>query len=169
MLDNTILFAKVNEEAIIPTKNDEDAGYDIYACFQEDYIIINPFETKIIPTGLASAFSDNYYVQIQERGSTGSKGMKYGAGVIDSGFRGEWKIVLTNTNNKPIIISKVSEEQLKLVSLDNDNFIYYPYSKAIAQAIVHNVPKMVVNEISYEDLKNIESKRGVGMLGSSNK
>lgn len=75
-----LVFAKVWEDAIIPTKDDENAGYDLYPCFAENFIIIEPLETKLIPTGIATAFSSNYYAQIQERGSTGSKGIKYGAG-----------------------------------------------------------------------------------------
>ena len=33
-----VYFAKMNEKAVIPSKKNEDAGYDIYACFDEDYI-----------------------------------------------------------------------------------------------------------------------------------
>ena len=40
-----IKFAKVRPEAIIPTKEDENAGYDIYACFSEDNLTIQPLET----------------------------------------------------------------------------------------------------------------------------
>ena len=80
MNNNELIFAKVRPEAIIPTKREEDAGRDLYACFNEDYILINPLETKLIPTGIATAFSPNYYAQIEERVSTGSKGIKYGAG-----------------------------------------------------------------------------------------
>ena len=79
-IDEYLIFAKVKPEATIPTKREEDAGRDLYPCFDEDYILINPLETKLIPTGIATAFSPNYYAQIQERGSTGSKGIKYGAG-----------------------------------------------------------------------------------------
>ena len=79
-MDGELLFAKAREGAKIPTKRDEDAGRDLYACFDEDYMVIKPLETKLIPTGIATAFSDQYYAQIQERGSTGSKGIKYGAG-----------------------------------------------------------------------------------------
>ena len=75
-----LLFAKVREGAKIPTKRDEDAGRDLYACFEEEYIIIYPHTTYLVPTGIATAFSSDYYAQIQERGSTGSKGIKYGAG-----------------------------------------------------------------------------------------
>ena len=33
-----LYWAKVKEDAIIPTKRDEDAGYDLYHCFEEDYL-----------------------------------------------------------------------------------------------------------------------------------
>ena len=78
--ENQLLFAKTRNGAKVPTKRIEDAGRDLYACFEEDYMIISPLETKLIPTGIATAFSPKYYAQIQERGSTGSKGIKYGAG-----------------------------------------------------------------------------------------
>ena len=49
------------------------------------------------------------------------------------------------------------------------NSIVYPYSKAIVQAIIAPVLKTNKEEISYEDLKNIPSERGLGSLGSSGK
>ena len=109
---NDLLFAKVKSNAIIPNKREEDAGYDIYACFDEDYIIIPAHTTKLIPTGIASALSKEYYIQIEERGSTGSKGIKKSAGVIDSGYRNEWFIALSNVTNEDLIISKLSKEEL---------------------------------------------------------
>lgn len=157
-----IKFAKVRESAVIPSKNDEDAGYDIYPCFEEDYVKIEPLTTVMIPSGIASAVPDTHYFQIQERGSTGTKGMKYGAGVIDSGYRGEWFIPITNCNDKDIVIAKDTEA-------DFGDAIVYPYEKAIAQAILLEVPKAEVEEISYEELQKIPSKRGSGRLGSSGK
>ena len=57
-----------------------------------------------------------------------------------------------------------------LVEPDNEfTAIIYPYEKAIAQLIIHEVPKMNVKEISFNELKKIPSKRGDGMLGSSGK
>ena len=191
--DNDLVFAKVKPNAIIPTKEDENAGYDIYACFEEDYIVIPSHSTKLIPTGIASAVSDKYYLQVHERGSTGSKGMKYGAGVVDSSYRGEIFICINNVNHNDIIISKLSEEELiakySVKSVDGYTMlvygdgpfdqayffedecspIIYPYEKAIAQLIVHEVPKMDVKEITYDELKSIPSKRGTGALGSSGK
>lgn len=166
-----IKFAKTNPNAIIPSKSEENAGYDIYACFDEDYIVILPHTTKLIPTGIASAFSSDYYFQIEERGSTGSKGIKKSAGVIDSGFRGEWKVAITNSTEKFLFITKLSEQE----TFENfwggtmKSSFCYPYNKAIAQAVLHKVPKTEIQEISYEELKSIPSERGEGMLGSSGK
>ena len=42
-------------------------------------------------------------------------------------------------------------------------------AKAIAQIVVHDVMNMNEEEITYERLMSIPSKRGVGMLGSSEK
>ena len=195
--ENDLYFAKVNPNAIIPTKEKENAGYDIYACFNKDFLVIPPHSTKLIPTGIASAISDKYYLGVAERGSTGKIGMKYSAGVIDSGYRGEIFIGLSNINDVPIVISKLTREELEenygkigygetiymteeeyedLIYLedyeeyDNLTCIIYPYSKAIAQLIVHEVHNEVEpKEISYEELQSIPSKRGTGSLGSSGK
>lgn len=191
---NDLVFAKVRPNAIIPTKENENAGYDVYACFNEDFMVIPAHETRLIPTGIASAMTDKYYLNVAERGSTGSKGMKYSAGIIDSSYRGEIFIALSNVNGKDIVITKLTKEELfnKYGTLDCDGFdvivygdgefdyfykeemecydpIFYPYEKAIAQLIVHEVPKMNVKEITYEELKEIPSKRGTGALGSSGK
>ena len=171
--DDELYFAKIKENAIIPTKRVEDAGYDAYACFDGDYLVIDPFTTKGIPTGIATAFSDNYYIQVEERGSTAKIGMKKSAGVIDSGYRGEYIIMLYNANAKPIIISKVSDVPNK-ISYEGKEYaaedcIVYPASKAICQLILHEVPKVQSKEISYEELCQITSERGAGGWGSSKK
>ena len=193
--DNDLVFAKVRPDAIIPTKEDENAGYDIYANFKEDYVVIPPQSTKLIPTGIASAMTDKYSLNVAERGSTGKIGMKYSAGIIDSGYRGEIFIALTNTNINEIIISKLTKEDLiekygekdecgdihlsygkgkndyaYLIDRYNEfTAIIYPYEKAIAQLIVHEVPKMNIKEVTYDALLKIPSKRGTGALGSSGK
>ena len=106
-----VKFAKVHPNAIIPSKRDEDMGFDIYACFDEEYMVIEPHETKLIPTGIASACNENYGFVLKERGSTGSKGIALRCGVIDSGYRNEWFVGLTNSTNKTLFISKLSEEE----------------------------------------------------------
>ena len=166
-----IKFAKVHPEAIIPSKRDEDMGFDIYACFDEDYMVINPHETKLIPTGIASSCDADYGFVLRERGSTGSKGIALRAGVIDSGYRNEWFVGLTNTTNKVMFISKLGERDTYAKyygEIMTESFVY-PYSKAIAQALVMPVPKVSVEEIPYEELKEIKSERGMGAVGSSSK
>lgn len=169
-----LYWAKVKENAIIPTKRDEDAGYDIYANFDENYRFIKSGETVMIPTGIASCIPVGYYMQIEERGSSGSKGIKYSAGVFDAGFRGEWNLMVTNTTDKVIAIIKHDflEEHKELFDdlVKRDLMIVYPYEKAIFQAILHSTNNQVIpQEISYDELKNIPSERGTGRLGSSNK
>lgn len=170
-----IYFSKVKPNAIIPSKEKENAGYDIYACFKEDYMEIAPHETKLVPTGIAWASSEEYYLQIEERGSTGSKGIKKSAGVIDSGYRGEILIAINNATDKTLIISKLTEEELStsypqvIHTLVHKNYFIYPYSKAIAQGIVHRVIDLEVEELTYDELLKIKSNRGMGGFGSSNK
>ena len=163
-MNTTIKFAKVRPEAIIPTKRDEDAGFDIYACFDEDYIKLDPHETKMIPTGIASACDKEYCLILKERGSTGTKGIAQRSGIIDSGYRGEIRVPITNTTNKTLIITKNPPENSPYSSV-----VYYPANKAICQALVIPVPKCTVQEISYDELQQIPSERGTGALGSSNK
>lgn len=190
-LQNYILyFAKVKPDAITPSKREEDAGYDVYPCFDEEELIILPGEIKMIPTGIASAFSSDYALIIKERGGTGTKGMSARCGVVDSGYRNEILVVINNTSNKVITITKnieKSKEKAYKKELEfwsfvpektdkeyvgrviQDQYIFYPYSKAIAQALLIPVPKVTTLEIPYEDLLKIESERMLGRLGSTNK
>lgn len=184
---NNILWAKVKEDAKIPVKKDEDLGYDIYACFEQDGIIIGPHVTAKVPTGIASAIPVNYGFILKERGSTGTQGMAQRSGVIDSGYRGEWDCPITNTSDKLLIISKLTKEELEsgitdwLLAEGHDDFVLYggipdwnniiihPYEKAICQAVVVESIHMNTATVSYEELKNVESERGVGRYGSSGK
>ena len=59
-----IYFAKVKPGGRIPSKRDEDAGYDIYGLIDEPYIVLESRETCMIPTGIASACSEEYYFQL---------------------------------------------------------------------------------------------------------
>lgn len=229
-----IIFAKVKENAIIPSKEEENAGFDIYACWdgvEKKDKIIKPHTTKLIPTGIACVLPINYYFQVEERGSTGSKGIKKSAGVVDSGYRGEIFVAISNVNDKYLIfgdkdtylqealnelkkwqsvdinnlteqdkidVEKILRDQYpdtydtltdkekeivikniyqEVKSFNNDetlinnitNAIFYPETKAIAQLVLHKVDNLPVKEISYEELKQIPSKRGTGILGSSGK
>lgn len=181
-MHTTVKFAKVRPTAIIPTKREEDAGYDIYANFEEDYMLINPHDTVMIPTGIASVCDTNYCFILKERGSTGTKGMAQRCGIIDSGYRSEWFVPITNTTENLIIIHKqnVTLDIIKDIAYKYTSNIankifgadmptLYPYEKAICQALVIPVPKVDIEECTYEELKAIPSSRGMGALGSSGK
>ena len=165
MLVAQVRFAKVKPDAIIPSKRLEDAGMDVYACFDEDYLVIPPHSTVLVPTGIASACSVDYVFLLRERGSNGSKGLAQRAGVIDSGYRGEWFVPLTNTNSVAMVIVKKGVE----LPLIYEHAKLYPYEKGIAQALVVPVPRLAIEEMPYENLQQIPSERGKGALGSSNK
>lgn len=179
-MNTKVYFAKVNPNAKIPSKRIEDAGFDIYACFEDEYMVIAPHETKLIPTGIASVCSPDYCFVLKERGSTGTKGIAQRCGIIDSGYRNEWFVPITNTTNKWLGIYKetMTENELKetvwWVRKRFENRLQfgiqcYPYEKAICQALLIPVPQTEVEEITFDKLQSFESERGNGALGSSGK
>lgn len=167
-----IKFAKLRPDAIIPTKRYEDMGFDIYACFDEDYFLIPPHNTRLVPTGIASVIEQGFGIVLKERGSTGSKGIALRCGVIDSGYRGEWFVGITNTTDQMLIISKnpdKNDARHEVLGFEDHKSIVYPYEKAIAQAVVLPVPECHVSEITHEELQQFGSERGDGALGASGK
>lgn len=180
IMNPEVFFAKIHPDAITPTKRDEDAGFDLYACvdskkiaslddshqgLKDGYVIHCPAnKTTLVSTGLALALPKTHYLNAKhERGSTGKISMSVLAGVIDSGYRGEVFLAITPLYKDIIITSEVSE------TLELDDRIYYPYSKAIAQATVDLVPNTKLTEITVEELVRIESLRGDSKLGQSGK
>lgn len=159
---DTLYFSKTKEDASIPVKRDEDAGFDLYSCFDVKEIVIKPNEIKLIPTGIAVAFAKDFVLVVKERSSTGKIGMSVRMGIIDSGYRGEIYIGINNTSTKTITISKEPKE-------NTDHIIYYPYNKAIAQAILLPLPQIKTVTVPYEELKNFESIRNDSMSGASGK
>lgn len=163
-----LYWAKVKENAILPSRRKEDAGYDLYPCFEEDYIEIAPLTTVLIPLGVASAFDQDYVLFLKERGSTGSKGLSVRAGLMDSGYRGEYIAPITNLNRVPARIIK--KEALEMMApAQKEAMILYPYEKAICQGVLLQMPAVESEEISYEQLMDMKSERLDGRLGSSGK
>lgn len=178
--DLEIIFAKVKEGAIIPSKEEENAGYDIYACWEnvsKSDKIIKPHQTKLIPTGIACALPINYYFQVEERGSTGSKGIKKSAGVIDSGYRGEIFIAISNINDRYLVfgekesyLEEALEELKKWQSVDvenltegdiisMENFLKQQYGDDYE--ILSEKEKMHIIKQLYIDVKNPENKEQI--------
>lgn len=163
-----IKFAKVHPDAKIPTKKREDAGYDLWPCFDSDWIEIPPFENRLIPTGIASALDEDWAFIFRERGSTGTKNIKVSAGVIDSGFNGPWFVDIYNGNKVPLFISKIGETGEQSPLTEHPGAILYPYDKAIAQALLVYVPDTNETIVDYEEIKNRQTERGCKQLGSTN-
>ena len=159
-----ILFAKIREGAVIPTRRDEDSDYDLYACFEEEEFVIPPFSTRLIPTGLISAFDESLGVKFEERGSNTKWCGIVQAGVIDSGYRGEWLCAMYNGNPVPAVISKAAREVER-----REDCVLVPYGKAICQFHVREILKTAVVEQSPEEILSRRSERGSGRLGSSGK
>lgn len=152
----------------LPSKRDEDAGFDIYT--SELHAILKPGETKFFSTGLRSAFPKEFWIEIKERGSTGAVGLSVRSGVIDSGYRGEWKIMLTNVNNYPVEFShdvdKVTYVYGKIFK-NKIKKVIYPLSKAIAQAVVIPLPTIACKPWDAEKIE--ASERGQTGWGASGK
>lgn len=163
-----LFWAKVRKDAKIPTKRAEDAGYDLYPCFDEPYLELAPLETRMIPMGIASAFEPGYVIFLKERGSTGTRGIAQRSGVIDAGYRGEYLCPVTNLNEKPLRIIKAQALEA-MPDSERAQFVLYPYEKALCQAVLLPVPEPETEELSLEDLQAIPSERGAGRLGSSGK
>lgn len=183
MSKDILYFSKVKPNAIVPSKREEDSGYDFYPCLDQEYILIEPNETKLIGLGVATAFPSNYVMFLKERSSTGAAGLSLRAGVIDSGYRGEYMAAITNVNSYPVAVIKDSTKDPIGIHIPNypkgicnnpneaENLAPYcfPVNKAICQGVLLEIPQLEVQEIPYDELLEMESERGTGLMGSSGK
>lgn len=161
---------RLHDKAILPSKRDEDAGYDVYGVFEEDPKFLYPGQIYLVSLGISTEFPKDYVFYIVERSSSGAKGISTRAGVIDSGYRGEIKTPLNNTSDSLIIFTGKSEDEIKSnfseqIKGYEDKLVIYPQTKAVAQGLLLYSPHVVVEEtFNLED-----SLRGSGGFGSTNK
>lgn len=140
----------LSENATIPSRNNStDAGLDLYAV--ED-VFIAENETKVIKTGLAVAIPNGYVGKIEDRSSMAARGLRTGAGVIDSGYTGEVGVVVHNLNNK----------SNKDPVLWRNGYMIKRGDK-IAQLLVYKVETPSINVVSSMEKTN----RGNNGFGSS--
>jgi dUTP pyrophosphatase len=92
-----ILVQKLHPEARVPryahTGPWGDLAADLYAV---SAWTLEPGETAAIPTGLALGFPADFGALVEDRSGLALRGLTTLAGVIDPGYRGEIKVVLTN-------------------------------------------------------------------------
>ena len=84
--------------------HDGDAGFDLHARLYADHfpldgIDIGPNETRLIGTGIRMDIPKGYEIQIRPRSSLSRAGVFVQFGTVDSGYRGEIMVVITNNCN----------------------------------------------------------------------
>ena len=70
-----------------------DLAADLHSCSEWKLL---PGETVAVPTGLALGLPDGFGALVEDRSGLALRGLTTLAGVIDPGYRGEIKVVLTN-------------------------------------------------------------------------
>jgi dUTP pyrophosphatase len=70
-----------------------DLAADLYA---SEAIVLEPGSTVAIPTGIAMEFPSTHGALVEDRSGLALKGLTTLAGVIDPGYRGEIRVVVTN-------------------------------------------------------------------------
>ena len=83
------------------------AGADICALLEED-LTIDPGKTHLVPTGLFMEIPEGYEAQIRPRsGLALNHGITFlnSPGTIDSDYRGEIKIIVSNFGQDPFVVS----------------------------------------------------------------
>lgn len=98
-----ILVKRINQAARLPVYNHPgDAGLDLFSC---QAMTIDPGETAAVPTGLELAIPFGYAGLVWDKSGLALQGIHRLAGVVDAGYRGEVKIVLTNLSQTPFVIT----------------------------------------------------------------
>ncbi len=100
MQEIVIKVKKLHEDAIMPTREEGDAGWDLFAI--ED-IEIHPGTVITIHTGIALGIPKGYRVNIRDRSSMGVQGLTVVGGVIDQAYIGELIVCLANIESHAFI------------------------------------------------------------------
>jgi dUTP pyrophosphatase len=135
---------RLREGAVLPERAYAgDAGLDLAACERHE---LGPGERALVGTGLAVAIPEGYAGFVQPRSGLAARhgiSVVNSPGLVDSGYRGEIRVVLLNTDAA-------------------EPFVVEPGMR-VAQLVVLPVPELelvVVDELP-------ESERGVRGFGSS--
>ncbi|MFC2158022.1 dUTP diphosphatase, partial [Acidobacteriota bacterium] len=95
---------KIHELAKLPIYGHAgDAGMDLFSV--ED-LTLEPGQAVPVPTGIQVAISEGYVGLVWDKSGISLKGVHRLAGVIDSGYRGEIKVVMINLSEEPFQVEK---------------------------------------------------------------
>ncbi len=138
-----VKIEKLDENAYIPEYAHQlDAGADIKALEDTE---IQPNETVLVRTGLKIAIPKGYEIQIRPRSGMSLKtGLRIAnaPGTIDSSYRGEVGIIVTNTSSETYTIKQ---------------------GEKIAQFVIAHTPMIIWEECKIDD----ETDRGEKGFGST--
>jgi dUTP pyrophosphatase len=139
-----ILVRRLDEGLPLPERaHPGDAGFDLRAAVD---LVLAPGERALIPTGLAVAIPDGFAALVQPRSGLAARhglGLVNGPGLIDTGYRGEIKVIAINLDpREPFEIHRGDK---------------------IAQLVVYPVPETTLREVA--ELPG--SERGSGGFGST--
>jgi len=100
-----VAVRRLRPDAEIPGQAYEgDAGLDLAAC---EPAVLEPGERAIVPTGVAVEIPEGYAGFVQPRSGLAARhgiGIVNSPGLIDSGYRGEIRVVLLNTGREPFSV-----------------------------------------------------------------
>ena len=109
---------RLREEATLPGRAyPGDAGLDLAAC---DRLELAPGERAVVPTGLAVAIPEGFAGFVQPRSGLAARhgiAVVNSPGLIDSGYRGELRVVLLNTDPERTFVAEPGERIAQLVVL----------------------------------------------------
>jgi dUTP pyrophosphatase len=97
---------KLRDDAVVPTRAYAgDAGLDLAAC---ERVELGPGERALVGTGLAIAIPEGHAGFVQPRSGLAAKHgitIVNTPGLVDSGYRGELRVILLNTDaNEPFVV-----------------------------------------------------------------
>ncbi|AVQ36598.1 dUTP diphosphatase [Staphylococcus kloosii] len=158
----------LSDNATMPTRNNLDAGYDIYAA---ETVILEPQQKALIATDLAVNIPQGYVGLLTSRSGVSSKThLVIETGKIDAGYQGHMKINIKNDNEddgaETIFLRDISNEKI----FEEERNIYkrgsYQINKGdkLAQLVI--VPIFTPELLEVKEFSN-ESARGQQGFGST--
>jgi dUTP pyrophosphatase len=110
---------RLREDAVVPARAyDGDAGLDLAAC---ERVELAPGERALVGTGLAVAIPSGYAGYVQPRSGLAAKHgitIVNTPGLVDSGYRGELRVILHNTDVRETFVVEPGMRIAQLVLLE---------------------------------------------------
>jgi len=95
---------RIHEDAKLPVyQHKGDAGLDIFSSID---CVLQAGEVKPVPTGIKVAVPEGHVGLVWDKSGISLKAVHRLAGVIDSGYRGEVRVVMVNLGDEPFVIEK---------------------------------------------------------------